>query len=406
MPKTATLSAKEFAKKISSLMAADSGQIEAFVKICITGTLELTVENGGDVMADTQPLSGTRNFSKEAIARMKQLKLEEIQYGKQFTRGANLDSFKIYATDINNPADYIEFSDRAQSNLELRGQYLRDQLDALKKDPNNEDMTLYDAIAQLRHDPKQRALLFLSMLATTNNLPSKDRKGDEYDKITQFFIQLSIAGIKYIEENRKNGISDEQSVAALVSIIKKREIFPKDWRKPIPADEQFLEMIKEEQDELERVLAGPAKESAAEGSAIQAAAKWIEQVRNLAKEHKDSDIRQVADAAEKLLDYYLAQSKMKTKDDRRITELTENFTSAVAKAEGKKEKKLHWKSSLFTTPFIESIGKLMQQNLEVGSKSAEKELLESKLGSKSDSGLESEFGSESEPESKPSHSLH
>ena len=154
------------------------------------------------------------------------------------------------------------------------------------------------------------------------------------------------------------------------------------------------------------MLAGPAKESAAEGSAIQAAAKWIEQVRNLAKEHKDSDIRQVADAAEKLLDYYLAQSKMKTKDDRRITELTENFTSAVAKAEGKKEKKLHWKSSLFTTPFIESIGKLMQQNLEVGSKSAEKELLESKLGSKSDSGLESEFGSESEPESKPSHSLH
>ncbi len=117
-----------------------------YILLAIDSFRNATVESGGSELLD-------REVTDNDIAFMKSVTLEDIEFILPETE-SDSDQFKM---KNKNTGEYMMFSDRTSSRNEVRGQFLRDKLNGLKKRSRlglgptiwYKNISLYDAISEI-----------------------------------------------------------------------------------------------------------------------------------------------------------------------------------------------------------------------------------------------------------------
>ena len=330
----------EHALSIEELAAAaascfDDEGIAFFIEACVTEQMKQTVENNGDVLADTDHRKTvSKGFSAEEIELMKSYKLSQMEYEEYPTDPGEFSKFKL---KLGNSGAFILFSNRESTRGEQRGGVLKQGLDELKKE--NQETSLYDALTKLIRSPKTMALGIYPSIFSDYFTPGKSEifaQDMEYsnkkDIIIESLTELSTACIKYIEEERSKKIPDAQSIRAIKEIIatKKQEIFLLTFNKPTPTSDSFLEFIK-------------AKARARE-TEIKNVNTWVKSLTDLADNQSKKDEQKIY-ALTNFATALLAWQNFENRDPAIGKELAKKFTESVEEAR-KLYKKSVWKKVL------------------------------------------------------------
>ena len=328
----------EHALSIEELAAAAAScfgdkDIVSFIEACVTEQMKQTVENNGDVLADTDHRKTvSKGFSAEEIELMKSYKLSQMEYEEYPTDPGEFSKFKL---KLGNSGAFILFSNRESTRGEQRGGVLKQGLDELKKE--NQETSLYDALTKLIRSPKTMALGIYPSIFSDYFTPGKSEifaQDMEYsnkkDIIIESLTELSTACIKYIEEERSKKIPDAQSIRAIKEIIatKKQEIFLLTFNKPTPTSDSFLEFIKAKARETE----------------IKNVNTWVKSLTDLADNQSKKDEQKIY-ALTNFATALLAWQNFENRDPAIGKELAKKFTESVEEAR-KLYKKSVWKKVL------------------------------------------------------------
>lgn len=195
---------------------------KAFSEVCMDAPLAATFVS--------RQLSDDKGyFTEDNLSLMKRCKLKDMKY--EFVEG-DTNIFKIIFGEIN-----FIFSNRFASTTEVRGKFLQDALDGLQKE--NPELSLYDALERLTHDPARFVSFYTPMVTYDREVNGLNIAED---KITPVFNRLSSVCVQKLSKLEE--IARKSGLAAINKIIaeKTEEIVRLSLDEKISAD-KFWQII-------------------------------------------------------------------------------------------------------------------------------------------------------------------